>query len=87
MKITVEYICQAIDPRTRVVRHQHAGPDEAKLLAWFKEKAYNGTFKGLECHVERRYLINGKPFHVEQKHILWALIITLLAFNIWLVSR
>ncbi len=89
MKISVDFIAQGIDPKTKVVKYQSAGPDEAVLLAWFKEKALKGTFAGLECHIQKRYLINGKPFqfHVEQKHILWMLIIVLFAFNLWTILR
>lgn len=86
LKITKEYYAQAVDSN-KVVRYQAAGPDKATLEKWFNEHAQKGTFAGLEPHLRHRYLINGKPFHVEQKYILWILIIALAAFNIWMVSH
>lgn len=87
MKITVDYIAQGIDPKTKHVMYQNSGPDEQVLLEWFKQKAVKGTFNGLECRISKRYLVNGRPFHVEQKHILWALIIVLAGFNLWMICR
>lgn len=87
MKIEKEYFAQAIDPKTKVVKYQSASKFKGDLERWFKSHAQSGKFAGLEPHIQYRYLINGKPFHVEQKHILWATIIVLAAFNIWMVAH
>lgn len=86
-RIKIEYIAQGIDPKTRVIKYQSAGPDEGHLIAWFKDHAVKGKFAGLECNIKKRYLVNGRVFHVEQKHILWLLIIVLLAFNLWVMFK
>lgn len=85
-KFETEYICQAIDS-SGVVRSQAADRSEEKLVQWFKEKAHKGKFAGLECHVSKRLLINGRVFHVEQKHILWLLIVVQFLFITWTLVR
>ncbi len=85
--ITKEYIAQAVDPKTKHVMYQSANKDKKVLETWFKEKAMSGKFAGLEPHIHHRYLVNGRVFHIEQKHILWALIITLASFNVWLIAH
>lgn len=87
MKITVDYIAQGIDPKTKHIMYQNSGPDEKALLSWFKEKAVKGTFNGLECRISKRYLVNGRPFVVTKEHFMWILIYVLAAFNLWMISK
>ncbi len=89
MRIETEYIAQAIDPRTKVVKYQSAAKEEKDLVNWFKLHTIRGKFAGLECKIEKRYLLNGKPivFHVEQKHILWILVAVQFAFIWWKLSQ
>ncbi len=88
MKIEKEYIAQAVGKDQRgkpLVRYQAANKDKAVLEKWFKEHVLKGTFSGLEPHIRYRYLVNGKPFHVEQRHYLIIIIIALLILNILLM--
>lgn len=86
-KVSHEYIAQAKDPETGVIKYQSAGPDEAKLVEWFKHHAHKGTFKGLDCDIKRRMILNGKPFYFHKKHLLWSVIAAQFLFIVWELSR
>lgn len=88
-KISTEYIAQGLDPKTKHVMYQSAGPSEEKLLAWFKDHAIKGKFQGLECNIQKRYLINGRVFGARdlQKPIMWALIGVQFIFIIWKLAQ
>ena len=86
--ISTEYVAQAIDPKNKLVRYVSAGSkSEADLLKWFSAHSLKGTFAGLECHIQKRYLINGKPFQLQQKHGLWLLIGAQFLFIVWKLSQ
>lgn len=89
MKITTEFIAQAIDPKTKHVMYQSAASNEAHLTKWFKDHAYKGKFAGLECNIQKRYLVNGRPFATSdlQKPIMWLLIVVQFFFIIWKLSQ
>jgi hypothetical protein len=87
MKIEKESIAQAIDPNTKQVLYQSSNKSEQELLDWFQKKVTQGKFAGLECKISSRYLVNGRPFYVEQKHILWLLIGAQFLFIVWSLSQ
>lgn len=87
MKLETEFIAQAIHPQTKTVHFQSSAKSEAELLEWFKKHASSGKFAGLECHIQKRRLINGRPLRIEQRHILWALIGVQFLYIVWSLSQ
>jgi hypothetical protein len=82
VRIEREYYAQAVDPKTKVVKYQAANKSKAELESWFRTHAQSGKFAGLEPHLRERYLFNGRPFHVQQKHWLIIILIIVLILNI-----